>query len=117
MLRLEIQIMDTGCIDLDLDLLATLDAPLAERNVTKAATWLRLSLDEARQKCEAWRTNYNDVRSRSSIGNKTPGELHSPPLQSGPANEAGIFWPTRSNVGGKFSRSETNIRLGSPNGG
>jgi hypothetical protein len=45
--------MDTGCIDLDLDLLATLDAPLAERNVTKAATWLRLSLDEARQKCEA----------------------------------------------------------------
>jgi len=46
------------------------------------ANWF-LSLDEARQKCEAWRRDYNDVRPHSSIGNKTPRELHSPPGNPG----------------------------------
>jgi transposase InsO family protein len=32
------------------------------------ANWF-LSLDEAPQKCEAWRRDYNDVRPHSSIGN------------------------------------------------
>ena len=35
-----------------------------------------LSLDEARQKCEAWRRDYNEVRPHSAIGNKVPMELH-----------------------------------------
>ena len=46
------------------------------------ANWF-MSLDEARQKCEAWRRDYNDVRPHSSIGNKTPKELHSPPVNPG----------------------------------
>ncbi len=46
------------------------------------ANWF-LSLDEARQKCEAWRRDYNDVRPHSSIGNKTPRELHPPPGNPG----------------------------------
>ncbi len=39
------------------------------------ANWF-LSLDDARQKCEAWRRDYNDVRPHSSLGGKTPSELH-----------------------------------------
>jgi putative transposase len=46
------------------------------------ANWF-LSLDEARRKCEAWRRDYNDVRPHSSIGNKTPRELHPPPGNPG----------------------------------
>jgi putative transposase len=42
-----------------------------------------LSLDEAREKCEAWRRDYNDVRPHSSIGVKTPRELHPPPGNPG----------------------------------
>jgi putative transposase len=42
------------------------------------ANWF-LSLDEARQKCEAWRRDYNDVRPHSSLGGKTPRELHPRP--------------------------------------
>jgi putative transposase len=38
------------------------------------AYWF-LSLDDARLKCEAWRTDYNQVRPHSSIGNQTPIEL------------------------------------------
>jgi putative transposase len=38
------------------------------------ASWF-LSLDDARSKCEAWRTDYNEVRPHSSIGHKTPIEL------------------------------------------
>lgn len=37
------------------------------------ASWF-LSLDDARSKCEAWRTDYNEVRPHSSIGNQTPIE-------------------------------------------
>ena len=46
------------------------------------ANWF-LSLDEARQKCEAWRRDYDDVRPHSSIGGKTPRELHPPPGNPG----------------------------------
>ena len=35
-----------------------------------------MSLDEAQLKCEAWRGDYNEVRPRSAIGNKTPVELN-----------------------------------------
>lgn len=42
-----------------------------------------MSLDEAREKCEAWRRDYNDVRPHSSIGNKTPSELHPSPCNPG----------------------------------
>ena len=39
-----------------------------------SASWF-LSLEDARLKCEAWRTEYNEVRPHSSIGQKTPVEL------------------------------------------
>ena len=39
------------------------------------ASWF-LSLDEARQKCEAWRRDYNEVRPHSAIGNQVPAMLH-----------------------------------------
>jgi putative transposase len=42
------------------------------------ASWF-LTLDEARRKCEAWRRDYNDVRPHSSLGGKTPRELHPRP--------------------------------------
>ena len=42
------------------------------------ANWF-LSLDEARRKCEAWRRDYNNVRPHSSLGGKTPSELHPRP--------------------------------------
>ena len=38
------------------------------------ASWF-LSLEDARSKCEAWRTDYNEVRPHSSIGHKAPIEL------------------------------------------
>src|SRR5689334_16352678 len=38
------------------------------------ANWF-LSLDDARQKCEAWRVDYNEVRPHSSIGQRAPMEL------------------------------------------
>lgn len=41
------------------------------------AHWF-LSLDEARSKCEAWRRDYNEVRSHSAIGNQVPIRLHLP---------------------------------------
>ena len=37
------------------------------------ASWF-LSLADARSKCEAWRSEYNEVRPHSSIGQKTPVE-------------------------------------------
>jgi putative transposase len=39
------------------------------------ANWF-LSLDEAREKCEAWRRDYNEVRPHSAIGNQVPTALH-----------------------------------------
>ena len=39
------------------------------------ANWF-LSLDEARQKCEAWRRDYNEVRPHSALGNEVPAALH-----------------------------------------
>jgi len=38
------------------------------------ASWF-LSLEDARSKCEAWRTEYNEVRPHSSIGHRAPIEL------------------------------------------
>jgi len=38
------------------------------------AHWF-MSLDDARQKCEDWRRDYNEERPHSAIGNKTPSEL------------------------------------------
>ena len=38
------------------------------------ASWF-LSLEDARQKCEAWRQDYNEVRPHSSIGQRAPIEL------------------------------------------
>lgn len=35
-------------------------------------TFWFLSLDDARVKCEAWRTCYNEHRPHSSLGNRTP---------------------------------------------
>jgi Integrase core domain len=34
-----------------------------------------MSLDDARQKCEAWRRDYNEERPHSAIGNRVPIEL------------------------------------------
>ena len=34
-----------------------------------------MSLEDARQKMEAWRRDYNEVRPHSAIGNKAPIEL------------------------------------------
>ena len=48
------------------------------------AHWF-MSLDDAREKCEAWRRDYNEVRPHSAIGNKPPITLidrsaaHGPP--------------------------------------
>jgi len=39
------------------------------------ANWF-LSLDQARQKCEAWRRDYNEVRPHSALGNEVPVALH-----------------------------------------
>jgi putative transposase len=51
------------------------------------ANWFQ-SLDEARQKCETWHRDYNEVRPHSAIGNKTPIELLSPAPNPGrPAGE------------------------------
>ena len=44
-----------------------------------------MSLDDAREKCQAWRRDYNEVRPHSAIGNKPPIALigrsaaHGPP--------------------------------------
>lgn len=37
------------------------------------ASWF-LNLEDARSKCEAWRTDYNEVRPHSSLGQKAPLE-------------------------------------------
>jgi putative transposase len=51
-----------------------------------------MSLDEAARKCEAWRRDYNEVRSHSGIGNEVPAALHrTATLASLPSDEAGFF--------------------------
>jgi putative transposase len=47
------------------------------------AHWF-MSLDDARQKCEAWRRDYNEERPHSAIGNKAPIELIDRSVAYGP---------------------------------
>ncbi|MBN3723143.1 transposase family protein [Burkholderia sp. Ac-20379] len=42
-----------------------------------------LSLDDAREKIERWRQNYNDFRSHSSLGDLTPCEFRLAHLKAG----------------------------------
>src|SRR5215831_4430013 len=81
------------------------------------ANWF-LNLDEARRRYEAWRRDYNEVRSHSAIGNQVPAKLHR--LAGIPARrlsyEAEFSSPEWSKVGGK-SKSATDsgspwLRLG-----
>src|SRR5262249_32843556 len=95
----------------------TLDLPLPLPSSRANAHWF-MSLDDARQKCEAWRRDYNEERPHSAIGNKAPIELvdrsvaHGPPRSKPPGkNPAG-----RSKDGEQFTRrSDSNrnwIRIG-----
>jgi len=43
-----------------------------------------MSLDDAREKCEAWYRNYNEVRRHSAIGSKPPISLIGPSGSRGP---------------------------------
>lgn len=47
------------------------------------AHWF-MSLDDAREKCEAWRRDYNEVRPHSAIGNKPPIALIGRSAADGP---------------------------------
>ena len=51
-----------------------------------------LSLDDAREKIEAWRVSYNEHRPHSSLGNRTPAEFarlgHCPPASATPRPSA-----------------------------
>ena len=47
------------------------------------AHWF-MCLDDAREKCEAWRKDYNEVRPHSAIGNKPPITLINRSAASGP---------------------------------
>jgi transposase InsO family protein len=47
------------------------------------AHWF-MSLEDAREKMEAWRRDYNEVRPHSAIGNKPPIELINRDGASGP---------------------------------
>lgn len=47
------------------------------------AHWF-MSLDDAREKCEAWRRDYNEVRPHSAIGNKPPVTLFDRSSANGP---------------------------------
>jgi putative transposase len=40
-----------------------------------------LDLDDAREKVEEWRAEYNEVRPHSAIGDRTPSSLIHPPRQ------------------------------------
>ena len=48
-----------------------------------SAHWF-VSLDDAKEKCEAWRRDYNEVRPHSAIGNKPPITLIGPSAAHGP---------------------------------
>ena len=47
------------------------------------AHWF-LGLEDAREKLEAWRRDYNELRPHSAIGNKPPAALHYAPGASSP---------------------------------
>ena len=47
------------------------------------AHWF-MSLEDAREKCEAWRRDYNEVRPHSAIGNKPPIALIGRSAADGP---------------------------------
>ena len=47
------------------------------------AHWF-MSLEDARQKMESWRRDYNEVRPHSSIGNRAPIELTNCPSAISP---------------------------------
>ena len=53
-----------------------------------------MSLDEAIEKCEAWRRDYNEERPHSAIGNQVPIDVlnrsvaHGPPLVEQAGNSA-----------------------------
>jgi putative transposase len=68
-----------------------------------------LSLDDARSKCEAWRTDYKEVRPHSSIGNQTPIERARASGQAcrPEASRAGIFSLPEVQRWGTFNRNET----------
>jgi transposase InsO family protein len=66
-----------------------------------------LSLDEARQKCAAWRRDYNDVRPRiaRSAAKRRESFIRRPATPaSRAADEARFSSPARSSIGGKFNR-------------
>jgi putative transposase len=46
------------------------------------AQWF-MSLDDAKEKCEAWRRDYNEIRPHSTIGNKPPMTLIGPSAAHG----------------------------------
>ena len=47
------------------------------------ANWF-MSVDDAKEKCEAWRRDYNEVRPHSAIGNKPPVTLIERSAGNGP---------------------------------
>jgi len=46
-----------------------------------------LDLDDAREKIEEWRTEYNEVRPHSAIGDRTPMSLIRQPRQTAEAHK------------------------------
>ncbi len=52
------------------------------------AHWF-LGLEDAREKLEAWRRDYNELRPHSVIGNTPPAELHDATGASSPPDQAG----------------------------
>jgi putative transposase len=58
-----------------------------------------LSLDDARQKMEDWRRDYNEVRPHSAIGNKAPisllnGSIGAPAGMSLTPENSSVRWPS-----------------------
>lgn len=63
------------------------------------ARWCK-GLDDAREKLEAWRRDYNELRPRSAIVNKPPAALHYAPGAASPPGATRVenSAPERSNV-------------------
>jgi transposase InsO family protein len=51
---------------------------------SRFATHWFMSLDDAKEKCGAWRRDYNEVRPHSAVGNKPPITLIGPSAAHGP---------------------------------